>query len=138
METVGVAAAFLAAWYDIRTREVPDWITVTLILAGTVFSLIHRGLWLTAGILLIGCACCELFYRLKAFGGGDLKLLLGLAVMGGPLYGLAVFHASLMAALPLFLIYIIKDKTKKPNVPYAVAILAGVLWVYWRGVTFIC
>ncbi|MFZ5944036.1 MAG: prepilin peptidase [Bacillota bacterium] len=129
-----IAAVLLAAWYDIKTRKIPDWITLTLILAGIIFSLVDRGFWLTAATLFLGSILCELFYRLKTFGGGDLKLLLGLALIGGPLYGLAVFYASLLAALPLFLVYMIKDKMTKPNVPYALAILSGVLWVYGKGV----
>ena len=134
MEMATIAAVLLAAWYDIKTRKIPDWITLTLILAGIIFSLVDRGFWLTAATLFLGSILCELFYRLKTFGGGDLKLLLGLALIGGPLYGLAVFYASLLAALPLFLVYMIKDKMTKPNVPYALAILSGVLWVYGKGV----
>lgn len=129
-----IAAAVLAAWYDAKTREIPDWITLTLILAGIVFSLVDRGLGLTAGTLFLGSILCELCYRLNALGGGDLKLLLGLALTGGPLYGLAVFYASLLAALPLFFFYMVKDKMTNPRVPYAIAILAGVLWVSGKGV----
>lgn len=69
-------------------------------------------------------------YRSKVLGGGVLKLLWGLALAGGPLYGLAVFYDSLLAALPLFLFYMLKEKTSKPSIPYAVAILAGVLLVH--------
>lgn len=135
MEMVGVAAAAISAWYDIKTREIPDWITFTLILAGIIFSLVDRGFWLTVATVLTGSILCELFYRLRVFGGGDLKLLLGLAMIGGPFYGLAVFYASLLAALPLFLFYMVKDRIIKPNVPYAIAILAGVLWVSGKGGT---
>ncbi len=136
MEMAGIVAAALAAWYDVKTREIPDWITLTLILSGTIFSLANRGFWLTAGILFLGSIFCELFYYFKVFGGGDLKLLLGLLLAGGPFYSLAVFYVSLLAALPLFLIYMLKEKTRKPSVPYAVAILFGVLWLYWKGVYF--
>jgi len=127
-----LVAAVLAAWFDLRTREIPDWITIPLVLAGIIFSLVERGFWVTGGTLLLGGALAEFLYRRKVFGGGDLKLLLGLALAGGPLYGLVVFYASLLAALPLFLFYMIREKTTKPNVPYALAILAGVLLVHWR------
>ncbi|MDK2984506.1 MAG: Type leader peptidase family [Clostridia bacterium] len=76
-------AAGLAAWFDLRTREIPDWITIFLILAGIVFSLVERGFWVTGGTLLLGSTLAELLYRRKVFGGGDLKLLLGLALTGG-------------------------------------------------------
>ncbi len=137
MEVAGLVAALLAAWFDLKRREVPDWITLPLVLAGTVFSLVERGLGVTAGTLLLGGALAEFLYRRKVFGGGDMKLLLGLALAGGPLYGLAVFYGSLLAALPLFFFYMLKEKTRKPDVPYAVAILAGVFWVYWKGVWII-
>lgn len=132
MEVVGILVIILAAWFDIWTREIPDWITLPLILAGIVFSLAERGFVVTGGTLLIGGALAELLYRYKVFGGGDLKLLLGLALAGGPLYGLAVFYGSLLAALPLFLLFMLKKRISKPSVPYAVAILAGVLLVHWR------
>lgn len=132
MEMVGILAAILAAWFDVWTREVPDWITLPLIVAGTIFSLVERGFLVTGGTLIIGGALAELLYRYKVFGGGDLKLLLGLAACGGPLYGLAIFYASLLAALPLFLFYTLKERISMPSVPYAVAILAGVLLVHWR------
>lgn len=134
METVGVVVAALAAWYDVKTRKIPDWITLTLILSGIIFSLANRGFWFTVGILFLGSIFCELLYYFKVFGGGDLKLFLGLLLAGGPFYGLAVFYVSLLAALPLFLYYMLKEKTRKPSVPYAVAILVAVLWLYGKGV----
>ena len=132
METVGILAATLAAWFDVKTREVPDWITLPLVLAGIFFSLVEHGFLVTGGTLIVGGALAEFLYRYKVFGGGDLKVLLGLALAGGPLYGLAVFYASLLAALPLFLFCMLKERTSKPSVPYALAILAGVLLVHWR------
>lgn len=132
MEAICVIAAFLSAGFDLKTREIPDWITWPLILAGAVFSLLERGLVVTAGTLAVGGALCELLFRVRAFGGGDLKLLLGLSLAGGPVYGLTVFYASLVAFWPLYLAYRVKDGTKKHTVPYAVAIVLGVVWAWWR------
>lgn len=62
------------------------------------------------------------------FGGGDLKLFIALSVFSGLDWTFGVFFYSLLVALPLFAYYMIKDKTWKPCVPYAVAIFGGVIW----------
>lgn len=123
----------LATWYDLRARIIPDWLTLPFIVGGTLVSLATRGLWITAGTLLVGGALCEIIYRSGALGGGDLKLLLGVALLTGPLLGAAIAYWSLILSLPIFAFYMVLHRTFRPSVPYALAILAAVLLLHWRG-----
>lgn len=127
-----MAVGVVASYHDLRARIIPDWLTVPLMVVGFSYSLFTHGLWVAVGTLLVGGALCELLARYDVFGGGDLKLLLGLACLGGPLYGLTVFYFSLLWALPLFGWYMLAKRTFRPSVPYAVAILAALIWMEVR------
>ncbi|WP_374713222.1 A24 family peptidase [Symbiobacterium terraclitae] len=132
MSLIALVTAAIAAWCDVRTRTIPDRLTVPLLALGSLVSLHLRGPWITAGTLLIGGALCELIYRTGALAGGDLKLLLGFALLCGPVAGVYILYLSLLAALPLFLFFMLRYRTLRPSIPYAVAILAAVTWLSWR------
>ena len=82
---IGFAAVFFAAVQDVRTREIANWLTFSLI----AFVLAYRGfysffsgdfsffLYGLGGVLLF-TALGYLFYCLGVFAGGDAKLLFGL------------------------------------------------------------
>lgn len=69
-----------------------------------------------------------ILFKIDMYGGGDLKLLIASTSLMGLEWVFGVFFYSLIIALPLFAYYMIKDKTWKPCIPYAVAILGGVIW----------
>src|SRR3989344_356922 len=78
-----------ACYTDLKTREVPDWLSYSLIFAALVtrsIASISLG-WevLISGILglgiYFGLAC--LFYYTHQWGGGDSKLLMGMGVVIG-------------------------------------------------------
>jgi Flp pilus assembly protein protease CpaA len=87
---VTLIALIVASICDLRTREVPDWISYSLIAFGIAFSIIvslleqtmYPTLFSLAGLLIcIGIA--YLMYYAGQWGGGDAKLLMGIgAVMG--------------------------------------------------------
>lgn len=134
MFIVTLAVCTTAAIYDLKTRLIPDWITIPYLLLGLAFSLAQHGL--SALVIFIALfLLCEIVYRLNVFGGGDLKLLLGIAFFGGLKFGFLVFYFSLLAALPLFLVYMLKEKSRTVSVPYAVAILAGVILGHYYETT---
>lgn len=85
---LGFAALVFASVNDIKTREVPDWLSYSLIIAGfgvRIFhSLIFSDLWyLLYGLIGFGIMLVLglVMYYTKQWGGGDAKLVMGLGVV---------------------------------------------------------
>jgi prepilin peptidase CpaA len=89
---VAIVVAALAAWFDWRRGEIPNWLTYGAIVLGPLLN-VARMLYaketmdeaLTEGAFSVGgLAMCAIvpaiLYRQGAIGGGDLKLL---AAIGG-------------------------------------------------------
>lgn len=87
--TVALVALVLAAYADLTTKEVPDWLNYGLIFAALgiriIFSfqlgwnILLSGLLGLAVFFLLGL----LFYRANQWGGGDSKLLMGMGAVIG-------------------------------------------------------
>lgn len=101
----------LAAWFDWRTGEIPNWLTlgplVVAPVAHGVMGLTREG-WSAAGlgVLLsfLGVITCGLIplllYRSGAIGGGDVKLLGALGAILRPFIGIETeMYAFIVAAL---------------------------------------
>jgi len=103
----------IAAYSDLRTREVPDWVSYAFLFSvlglRALFSIELGWQVLVSGILgfLIFFFLALVFYHTKQWGGADSKLLMGM----GALLGLDVFFASLGVNhawdLPLFFLMLI-------------------------------
>jgi len=80
----------IAAIADLKTREVPDWLSYGLIAVGLglnlLFSLIYWNYWFffnsLAGFLLFLIVALIMFYA-GQWGGGDSKVLMGLGALIG-------------------------------------------------------
>lgn len=101
----------LAAWFDWRTGEIPNWLNFWPLaiapVAHAVFGFLGAG-WGGAGLGalyslsgVIACGVIPLFlYRSGAIGGGDVKLLGALGAILRPMVGIeAEFYAFIVAAL---------------------------------------
>ena len=85
---LGLAALIFASINDIKTREVPDWLSYSLIVSGfgiRIFhSMIFNDFWyLLNGMIGFGVMLVIglLMYYFKQWGGGDAKLIMGLGVV---------------------------------------------------------
>jgi len=104
--TVGFLGLFAGSYADLKTREVPDWISYGLIFSGLgirmLFSLADFD-WsvFIEGLVgfLVFVILAYLMYYFGQWGGGDAKLLMGL----GAILGLG-FDFSLMPERGVFLI----------------------------------
>jgi len=76
-----------ATYFDIKTQEIPDWLSYSLIIIAIVLKLLHSLTtkeWsffyqgLIAGAVFFGIG--SLMYYTKQWGGGDAKLLTGLGI----------------------------------------------------------
>jgi Flp pilus assembly protein protease CpaA len=96
---VFLTVLMLASWSDVRSRRIPNWITVVGMLAGLGF---HAALGVRAlGLGALGLAAAFVvalpFFVAGALGGGDFLLAaLVIAVVGG---GLALGEAARQGAL---------------------------------------
>jgi prepilin peptidase CpaA len=118
-----VAAAIIsaiAAATDLRTGEIPNWLSLGALLVAPIAHLIfalathmtgHDALFEGGSSLLGGIACAvvpAILYRQDAIGGGDVKLLAGVGALLQPRLGLEAEMYSFFAAgliAPAFLAY---------------------------------
>ncbi|AKT36530.1 prepilin peptidase [Chondromyces crocatus] len=111
----------IAAWYDWRTGEIPNWVTlgplavapclhfIAPLLAGRDFQAAMEG----AGSSILGAVLCALvpvlLYRVsegRAFGGGDVKLLAAVGAILRPLVGIEAEYYAIFAGLLIGLGYL--------------------------------
>ena len=99
--TLAVAASFI----DIRTRRVPDWLTlppVALGLAAFAWRLHWTGVALWAAGVGGMAALLAVPWLLGGFGGGDFKMALALGALGGPVFAVQALALGFAAGLLLF------------------------------------
>lgn len=84
---IGCLWLAFAVIQDLKTREIANWLTFSLIAITIVyraFSAIFLEQWAFLWWGLLGCAvfvgCAYAFYYSKVFAGGDAKLLMGLGI----------------------------------------------------------
>jgi len=127
MYPIALIAVALATVADLRRREIPDWISVGLLVVALVASL-HGGAPPSAGERLQGLGLAAvitlpLFAR-GVLGGGDVKLLVAL----GAVLGLGAFVPFLIATgLSGGLIGLVARRLRWRELPYAPAMLLGLL-----------
>jgi prepilin signal peptidase PulO-like enzyme (type II secretory pathway) len=95
---------FIASYYDIKTGEIPLHVTLPLIICGFVASLFpyfFPNIIIGLVFLIIGFIA----YEKKLFGGGDIKLILGV-ILCNPLAELTIIIYWLLIASILALIVI--------------------------------
>lgn len=103
-----VIASVMAALTDLRTRTIPNWLTLPLPLLGIVIHSIQLGFdgaWVaTLGALLCFAPSYFLFAR-GALGGGDVKLFAGFGALLGPRDGLEL-QLTAFALVALYALWI--------------------------------
>jgi prepilin peptidase CpaA len=80
--SIAVAAALVAAVWDVKTRRIPNWLTASSILIGLALHLILGGPREMAMALLaalVGGGIFTAFFIAGGMGGGDVKLIAAVA-----------------------------------------------------------
>ncbi len=115
---VAVIFFLIASYTDIKSREVPESLTISLIGIGLFLHLSESLLNSNPGpiissvyMVVLAFAFSYLLYKIGAWAGGDVKLFTGLAAIL-PYYGnfdyfpFLVFASAFIAALPFIAVYI--------------------------------
>lgn len=127
----------IAAFTDLRRREIDNWLTAAIALAAPLF-------WISSGLPL-GSVGMQLAIALATFivlvglfalnlmGGGDVKLLTALSLWIAPLWYLKLIIVMALVGGVLTLvcgaIHLVRRQQGKVAVPYGIAISAAGLWV---------
>lgn len=77
----------IAAAIDLKTREIPDWVSVILLLIAfwaASGGILNIRWWMVGTGLVIGLIVGFSMFRYAAFGGGDAKCIAGLGAVLGP------------------------------------------------------
>ena len=89
-----------AAATDLRSRRIPNWLTLSGVCAGLLLN------WAISGLhgigtavsgMALGFGCYFVLYCLRAMGAGDVKLMAAVGAVVGPGNWVAVFIASALA-----------------------------------------
>jgi leader peptidase (prepilin peptidase)/N-methyltransferase len=134
-----LAALVLLLATDLDQRLLPDVITLPAIPLALVFSLSGLNPLVPAAALpitiLVAVAVPALLLLISipfgkgAFGGGDVKLLLSVGLMAGPLRMMTgVVSGILLAGLVLVLLLAVRRITLKTYVPFGPFLIAGAVW----------
>ena len=134
----GLAIALLiAAFTDLRRREIDNWLTLGIALAAPLFwwasgmSLWPDVAW-QLGIALITFTVAAALFAMGGMGGGDVKLIAALALWIAPLWfmRLLIVMSVLGGLLTLAMValHYLRRREGRPLIPYGLAISAAGLW----------
>jgi prepilin peptidase CpaA len=131
-------ALVTAAFTDLKSRRIANWLNGAIALGAPVFWFasgldLWPGVAMQIGIALATFAVLSVLFAIKAMGGGDVKLLTALAlwIEPAPYLSLIVMMALIGGVLTLGFggYYVIRRQRDKIAIPYGVAIAAAGLWV---------
>lgn len=137
-------ALLVAAFTDLRSRQIGNWLNGGIALAATLFWWASDLAWwpdiaLQLGVAFGTFAVLAALFAMGAMGGGDVKLLAALALWIAPLpfLKLVVMMALLGGLLTVLFcaLHVARRQRDKLAIPYGVAIAMAGLWVlgtnYW-------
>jgi prepilin peptidase CpaA len=115
----------VATVFDLRTREIPDWISIAIAILAVVAAATG---WLGIGLVLVaigglaGLTIGYLLFQFAKLGGGDAKLIAALGMLVGPVGLLIVLFGMAVAGGVLSLVAMLRGQRDYAYVP---AITAG-------------
>jgi len=110
IEILVLVVVLAAAFTDIRSRKIPNWLTLAGICAGLSLNTYLSGwggLLTSLEGLLLGFGAYVLLYALRAMGAGDVKLMAAVGAIVGPSNWFMIFVASALAGGALAVILMV-------------------------------
>ena len=137
-------ALVIAAYTDLRRREIDNWLTLAITLGAPVYWYVNGFNWLDISLQVAIAAATFgvvfVLFILNQMGGGDVKLLAALALWIRPVPYLQLLvvmaFAGALITVVLFAWRLARKHKGPINVPYGIAISFAGLWVladqYWE------
>ena len=125
-----VLAVLVATVTDLRTRRIPNWLTVSTLLLGFVLNALIAypspldGVWLAAKGFALAFALNLAMYTLHMTGAGDVKLLAAVGAMVGCSDFLGIFLlTALIGGVLAIILMLVKGRVRQTlwNVAYMVS-----------------
>ncbi len=130
VEIVLVLLVILAAFSDVRTRRIPNWLTVSGAVLGLALHAWYGGLpgaLSSLGGAAFGLGIFILFFIAGGMGAGDVKLFGAVGALVGPQALVLVFvFTGLLGALAAAAVAI-RRKQFRSTLPYGAVIAGGTL-----------
>ena len=123
--TLPLLLLMVAAVCDLRTREIPDWISIALLLLAVIaaaFGIANIRWWMVLSGGLVGLAVGGTLFRFAKLGGGDAKLIAALGALLGPV---GLWFALFWMALAGGVFALIAAARGQRDYAYAPAIAIG-------------
>lgn len=130
-------ALLVAAFTDIRRRQIDNWLNAGVALGAPVYWYasglsLWPGVALQVGFALLVAAALIGLWSLRVIGGGDIKLLIALSLWMAPMpyFGLLIVMALTGGVLTVALAawHVARRSKGRMIIPYGVAIACGGLW----------
>lgn len=103
----------VAAYTDVRTGKIPNWLTYPVLVAGPLLFWIAAekdGLW-RCGLGLLACGIIPfLMWRSGGMGGGEVKLLAGLGALTGAFVGIEIEFYAMAAGCVAALLMLARQR----------------------------
>ena len=135
-------ALLVAAFTDLRSRRIGNWLTGAIALGAPLFWwATSLALWpdvaLQVGVAALTFAVLAALFAIRAMGGGDVKLLTALALWIEPMQFVRLILAMALLGGVLTIAFgtwhVMRRQREKLAIPYGVAISLAGLWTIYLG-----
>jgi prepilin peptidase CpaA len=133
---IPLAILAIACIYDFRSREIPDWIPILLIVTAAVavgFDGISVSFYQLLLGVLVGFGVMATFGLAGGLGGGDVKLVAALGAWLGPIALLVVLFWIALIGMLLAIGFRLAGKKDLPYAP-AIALGFAVFLIWPQGI----
>jgi prepilin peptidase CpaA len=117
MEAVLLMLIIAAAVFDVRYRRIPNWLTVSGVVAGialnTAIGRPEAGTAFALEGLALGFGLYFILYLLHAMGAGDVKLMAAVGALTGPANWFGIFVVSaIVGGIMALILIVIRGRVK--------------------------
>ena len=137
IEFVLVLAVLVATFTDLRSRRIPNWLTVSTLILGVVMNALIaypsplEGVWLSAKGFALAFAVNLVMYMLHMTGAGDVKLLAAIGAMVGSSDFVGIFLlTALLGGILAIILMLVKGRVRQTL--WNVGFMVGEL-MQWRA-----